>query len=290
MIGYYSLVFTNSQGDSISFGATKPYVLQSIQGLDTPSTDIQTKRAPFQDGTTFTDALLMSRDIIIDVHVLAGTDSLIYTYRDELFKIFSPKFGEGTLTIGYEGIERSIKCVPDRVIAPNSTRTCGYQKAMIILFASNPTIQDSEFTTVVLAAFTGGFTLPFSFPISFGTVGQDVIIDNTGHVDVPILITMTGPLEDPVFTNNTTGFKIELTGAGGLTLLAGETLTINTNLATPTIIIDDGVTESNAYKYLSSDSVLWQLVLGENELSYVAAAQGGAATVQVQYKNGYLGV
>ena len=134
------------------------------------------------------------------------------------------------------------------------------------------------------------FQFPFAFPISFGTVGQDTTIDNTGHLKTPILITMTGPLENPIFTNDTTGDIISLTGAGGLTLLVGETLVINTNPASPTVQITDGVTTTNAYKYLSADSVLWQLELGENDVSYVATAQSGAASVTISYKKRYLGV
>lgn len=290
MTGYYNLTFTNSEGQSIVFSEALPYVLQSVQGLDFPESDIQTKRAPYQDGTTFTDALLQSRDIVLEVHIKGVDNSAIYSARDTLGNVFSPKKGKGTLTIEYESTSRSIGCVCERVLMPNSdgNRTCGYQKAQIRLFADNPAILDSEFTTISVTAFEGGFSLPFSFPFNLGTLGSSKTISNTGHLERPVIITAVGALQTPTFTNETTGEKIELSNAGGLNLLIGETLTIDTNSSEPSITITDGTTTTNAYKYLSADSALWQLILGDNVISYTAVAQDENPNISI--KKGYISV
>lgn len=289
---FYEAEYTNGIGETINFGSELPFRIQGIDGLDSADSEIQTKRSPFTDGTTFTDGLLKSRLMNLRMSVFADNNQQIEGFRQELFKKLSVKNGMGVLKITSETRELSINCIPQKVIAGNrgNNRLQQYQKVMIPFFAPDPSLQDVDFTTITLAAFTGGFSFPFSFPISFGTVGQSETIDNTGDTETPVLITMTAPLTNPVFTNETTGEVIDLTGGGGLDLIAGETLVINTSLTNPSIFKTDGITTVNAYSFLTSDSVLWQLALGENIVSYVAAAQSGAASVELAYKLRYGGM
>lgn len=291
-LGFYTATWTNSLGDTIDIGIVEPFIMNGIDGMDTPDAEIQTKRAPFQDGTTFTDALLKQRFMNLRFSIFGDDNSQIEMFRSELFKKFSPTLKEGTLTINSDSQSLSIPCVARKVIAGNrkKSRTECFQDIMIPLVASDPAFLDEEFTEITLAAFTGGFQFPFAFPISFGTVGQSTTIDNIGHMETPVIIEMAGALTNPVFTNDTTGQSIDLTGGGGLTLLAGETLIINTDKFSPSIIKMSGGVPTNAYEFLTSDSELWQLALGENDVSYVAASQTGAASVTLKFKLRYVGM
>ena len=47
-------------------------------------------------------------------------------------------------------------------------------------------------------------------------------------------------------------------------------------------------TQTNAMQYLSSDSTFWQLVPGENIVTF--SAPGGSATVTIEYASRYTGV
>jgi hypothetical protein len=59
-----SLVFTNALNVSMTL-YQDPYLITTLDGLDMPTVDQQEQKAPYQDGTTFLDALFEPRTVTV---------------------------------------------------------------------------------------------------------------------------------------------------------------------------------------------------------------------------------
>lgn len=284
----YQFLFTNSQGESIYLNYESPFILERVDGLSSIPVDTQGEKAPYQDGNTYIDSVLDVRTLSFICQV-RGTD--IETNRRKAIRVLNPKLGVGSLsfTNTRNGITRTLDCVVDGVpnfLDDHDNRRPTMERFTFDLVANNP-LWKGDAQTWTLASFIGGFQFPWSFPLSFGTVGTDLLLTNDGDSDAPLFITLTGPLTNPLITNETTGEFIKLTQ----NLLAGYKLEINTAMGSKdvTIISNLGV-RSNGFQYLSPDSTLFELGVGTTELSYVADFQPSAVAVQLIYNPRYIGV
>lgn len=99
-----------------------------------------------------------------------------------------------------------------------------------------PTIQDSIFTSVS--------------------------VSNSGTYDSPPEIIISGPSTNPVVTNQTTGKKMEFSKSGGVSLNAGETLTIN--VASGSIVKTVSGVDTDVSGNMSDDSQWIYIQRGTN--------------------------
>lgn len=290
------LIFTNSRGESVVMSdSTKsaPYVLHAIEGTGAADVDIQTQKAPYQDGQTFVDAVLGVRAIPITFGIRGLTDLEIYQRRRELSRIFNPKNGLGTLQFQNSGGVYSIPTVAENPPAfPDGwgNRVPGLQVASVDLLCPDPHWRDIDETTETLDVWAGGLefgALEFG-TLEFATSGAVSAINNAGDVETPVEITITGPCTNPSVTNNTTGKTISITRS----LLAGEKIEIDTAFGRKRVehISALGV-RTNAMHWLTDDSELWGLAVGDNELEYSeTSGAGGAGDVTVSWYNKYVGI
>lgn len=102
---------------------------------------------------------------------------------------------------------------------------------------------------------------------------------NLGDGDVPVIITLTGPMTGVAVINRTTEEELSLTG----TLAAGETLVLDTKRKT--ITLNGNV---NAYDRLDLPrSRWWGLAPGTNVLELAAATYSAGAKMRVDYYDGW---
>lgn len=284
----YKFTFTNGRGQSIEIGNTPPFVLEEVEGIAGVGSETQLEKAPFQDGASYLDSLMDIREITIVAQIRANGD--MESRRSEMLRIINPKTGLGKLTFENNGIKRVIDCVVS--VAPvmpdnKSNRLRNWQRVQFQFMAPDPYFKDSEAMKFVLASFVGGFTIPFSFPISFGSVGQTLNLDVDSDVDTPILIRMNGELINPTIVNVTTGKFIRVVQ----TIPDGSTLEIDTAFGQKRVeIIDSLGNRTNAFHYLDPLSSLFVLEPGENTLTYTATSQGVNASADIAYFNRYMGV
>lgn len=98
----------------------------------------------------------------------------------------------------------------------------------VSLFAPDPriytdTTSSAEYDPTSTGA--GGLSFSLGFALAFGAGGSATLnAVNEGNIDTPPTFTITGPVTNPVITNETTGQAIYTTGLG---LSTGETLTID---------------------------------------------------------------
>lgn len=288
-----TLTFTSSAG-SLELGSSPPYIMHSFEGAGGLETEIQTVRAPYQDGKTYLDTLAEMREITFQVALLADTQAELYERMRELSSIFNPKLGQCSLVYVNDYHTREIACYVDRApVFPigDEHRGPGFQNCLIQLLATDPFWLDEYQTTEVLAAVTPCLEFPLEISeegVELGShSGGIIVIDNDGDVEAPLTFEFAGPVTDPKILNETTGEYIELI----YPLLLGETMRITTAFGQKTaVIIDELGAETSAFQYLNLASTFFQLQRGENTLIFTASAGSDKAEITIRYRKRYVGV
>jgi len=117
---------------------------------------------------------------------------------------------------------------------------------------------------------------PYSEPVQ-------IVIINPGEVAVPWSARIFGPCAKPKLYNNTSGEGILLTGSGGLTLAAGESVVIDSATRT---ITQDG---SSRYRYLDVvNSDWWALYPGDNAISFEPETFSPGALAEITWRPAWL--
>ncbi len=277
------LIYTNHNGLSVELGNTQPYILTSFD--DGVSLDVQTQKAPFQDGATHIDTLLEPRDLSMVVTIVAPS-LLQYEKRVEISSTFNPKV-KGKLKYVNDYVSREIDVVVDRPPRFSSGRANlgpNHQRVLINLLAPTPFWMGLMENIVKLEDFVSTFSFPFSFPVSFATRGDLATINNLSDVSTPIEVEFRGLAENPKITNVTTGEFIQI----NKTIASGESLFINTDFGKKKVEIAVGSQRLNAFSYIDLDSTFFELIPGQNELTFLT--DSGTPEVYVKYRNRYVGV
>jgi len=126
------------------------------------------------------------------------------------------------------------------------------------------------------------FTLPFGFPIRFGTRGFFGTAINGGQVAAPALIEVAGSGETPTLINHTTGVRITVARA----VAHGDLLVIDTDPGALSVAIRTAKGERiPAHGYLTLDSSLTDFTLrpGANRLEYKPSVPSVASRVRFRW-------
>lgn len=282
------LYFTNARGESVLIdGSTHPLLLSKLEGIGGAPAEIQMQKAPYQDGMTYIDTVLGPRYLSVEGAIWSLKPDEVMDRRQKLVRVFNPKLGLGRLRLEIEStaweidaIAESSPVFPDRGGAP-------IQRFLVSFVCPDPAWRDPVEERWTLASLIGGFTFPFSFPIQLGIVGQSLVIENRGDLETPVLIRMHGPLGNPTLTNETTGKKLSIVRK----IQTGETLEINTAFGKKSVtIIDAARNRSNGFYYVAPDSEFWQVIPGENWISYTATEESPASSVTLSFFHRYAGV
>ena len=279
----HKITFTNSIGNSVVLGP-KPFKVIRIDGTGGTEADIQTQKAPYQDGHTFVDALLEPKTVEIELTIFARSKEEVFQLRRELTNIFNPKLGVGLLTYEYPGGVKEIEAVPESTpVFPSGPWV--FQKAMISLICPAPFWLDPLKNIVKLEDFVANFRFPFNLPVVFSARGDTRTIINDGDVPTPITVEFRGRAINPRITNVTTGEFIQVNRE----IPENYRLVIDTEFGRKrvSIIAPDGV-ETNAFHYIDLESTFFDLEVGENQLSFITS--GGSPEVYIHFKKRYLGV
>ena len=294
------LAYTNSKGDSITFDRHN-YLFTALTGFGEVGAEIQTQKAPYQDGSTFIDVVLNERAISFEVSILGINESDVAHKRSRLAQVFNPKLGMGKLSYTVGTIERVIDVVVEHVptfMPGKDVRGRKFQRSVIDLLALNPYWRSEQERVEQLVTFSGGLTFPLILPTIFGNQKSDAksrIIINDGDSPTPIEVTFEGPATSPIrIENETTGEFIEV----AQNLLDGEKLWITTAFGRKRVekIAVDG-SRTNAFHYIYIDpsgagpsSSFFQLEPGNNLLTYSTGEDYEKAPVTIKFYPRYLAV
>ncbi len=138
-----------------------------------------------------------------------------------------------------------------------------------------------------ISTWIGGLKFKFKLPFKFKQKGESKKnIINDGDVETFIEVFFKGPAVNPCVQNNSTGDFIKVNR--GLT--SDDTLYISTEFGHRKVeIVRNGVKE-NAFHYIDPKSTFFQLQTGDNMIEYTTENDLDPQSVEVRYRNRYLGV
>jgi len=280
--------FTNGSGDI--FDIQDNYLLQPTWDTGNASVEHQTSKAPYQDGETYIDTVFGTGNPILEFYIIGATRQEIHDRRLIVAKHFNPKLGIGTLKwVQDDGVTTyCLDCIPMQPSFPSGDDARGedFQIAIIQFIALSPYWYNPTQIERIMVGFSGGFSFPFKFPFNLGTVGSQIIAENSGNVETPVIIYLYGEVVNPKIENLTTEEEISI----NQTIQDGEILIINTAFGEKSALILSGGEYVNAFEYVDPDSVFWKLDPGSNSLRYTVDSEGANAQCLIYYYNRYSGV
>jgi len=281
------LVYTNPLGVSVTLFDDK-YLITTLDGIDLPTVDLQEQKAPYQDGTTYLDALLEPRTIVV-TGAIVNIQQLgsIFTNRAIILSALNPKNGPGVLAYTNDNSTYTTTCIIAQAQFPNKLATDPFQIFQIQIYCNDPYWYASASSSASMSVVTGGLTFPITFPITFGTYTGNLPVgaNNTGDSVTPVMITITGPSQVPIVTNTTTGQFV----SSNIVLNNGDVLIINTKFGSKSVVYyPSGGTPQNQMASLVAGSSFWNLNIGNNVLNFSDLTLGSATCV-VSWNNRFSG-
>jgi hypothetical protein len=281
----YYITFINA--DDEEFNISPPnYLLLNFDGFEQGQVEIQSSKAPYQDGETYIDNLFAKKIITLEIALFGDNQQEVFDRRLIISRIFNSRLGMGKLRLQQvTGSTYDIDVIT-KSIQFGSVTSKYHNKAIIELIAPNPFWYDPTQVESIMVGFSGGFSFPFSFPFNLGTVGSEIEVANSGNIETPIMIYFYGEVIDPVITNETTDEEIIITQ----TINDGDILIVNTAFGEKSALILSGGEYVNAFEYVDPDSTFWKLAPGSNTIKYTVTSEGANAQCRIYYYHRYSGV
>lgn len=227
---------------------------------------------------------VLSRPIEISADYL-GSDELKSDKRQELIRFFSP-FSSGALTVNYLGVEREIEYEVES-FQIESQNVCDMLEFKIELSCMDPMFKDIVQTGETISTWVKGWAWKFTLPFKLKERGEPKKnVFNSGHTEAPLEIYFHGPAVNPKITNLSTKEFIRIKRE----LTSDDILYINTAFGQKKVEIIRGGVSTDAFDYIDLQSVFFSLQVGDNMLEYTSENGLDPQSVEVRYKNRYIGV
>lgn len=246
-------------------------------GLYMPPTAQLNQRTPLQPGSNWKYTDIQDRILTLPVLVFATSETLLRTQLRSMIDTWFAAPGTLRATAPDGTTQRDLNSAYyfaglDIDETDNSKRGPGWVEAPLQLWAPDPFWYDT-------AATTAG-------PYTNTQMGAGVTIANGGAYACDATWTLHGPFTNLVITNTTSGYKMDISANGGLTLGNTDSLVIDTKAGTITL---NGTTSEMSH--LSTASVLFQLLTGNNAITFTyTGGLNGTTTATVSYKQRYRSV
>lgn len=260
-------------------------VLQGKQGFYMPPISHTDETVPFQSGSLYRQTRVEARDIDIPLLVRANDPKTLRQKVRECLRMFNPLHEGKIKVLSPDGTQRELACRYASGLEGNESKDVkgSYWQTLVLVFrAFDPYWYDSvtKVETFRLNESPGLFFPILPLRLVSSTVFADISINNTGDVESFPEWIITGPGENIVISNLSTGEQTKLE----LKLESWESLTINT--ATKLITKNDG---TNLFYTLTDDSSLWSLKEGENSIRLEMSIATEESSVQLSYRPRYWG-
>lgn len=254
------------------------------------------QRGPLQHGETDKGFRLDPRIASIVLFLRGNSRQDLYDLRSQILDIFAPSNSPIKLRWTLNDI-RQIDCYFDKNMSMSSSDRPGFsQRVAITLRCPDPTFYDpaGAATTFGLGGGSDDLAIPLEVPMLVG--GSK--IDSTKAIayggnwrSYPHLIRITGPIDDCIITNNSTGEVLDFTG---VTISNGDYYDINLTYGNKTVIDSSG---NNKIADLSDDSDLgtWHLGAepevddGLNSINVTGNTITQTTKVEINYFERFLG-
>jgi hypothetical protein len=279
--------------NELLMGTGQSYRIVQIEGLaDYP--EVRSSDSPLlqRHGLLPGDDFAGGRSVVVTLEVEGGTNANLSTVMTTLKMALCPCQTESPLTMQIPGIGDGGICRlnarPRKMssVVDKRWRVASQPRLLVEFFATDPRIYDNTESSLQasLPVSVSGLTWNLSWNLSWGTASTSgsVYANNLGSFPTPVVIRFDGPVTNPSVENVTTGRTLELSADGGLDLLTGEHVVLDSD--THTILL--GGTASR-YSKLSSDSEWFDLEPGPNELRF-RGTTAEAPTMTVTFRSAWV--
>lgn len=255
------------QGLLFNGGPVEPfYMVTSVDGLWAIDDKINDSDNQVDDGEFFGEDHVASKQIIVNLDILAATEASAQGYLDSLRSAWQPQLDFIPFAFRKAGFsdKQFLWVKPRKLAAPNNWDTTKGRLTVVgELRAADPRIY--ELTQQLVAIPTNG-----NANCSQGgwySRGSDPIIE------------IDGPFTNPRITNNLWARTIRL----DLVVPFGQTLIID--VAAKTILMYDGANYFDYYSYKRNDNQWWSLTPGVNNIAFAATGTTSNTHCRVKWYN-----
>ena len=266
------------------------------------------ERGPLQHGETDRGFRLDPRFFRLFLDVEGSSWENLWTKRNSLLDIFRPtndpvivRWTFDPDAAGLGGFDSTIRQIDafleGDMKMPSSRREAFAQKVVVGLKANDPTFYDP--TAIAVTFQLGGASgsnmpVPSEVPTEIGgsTIDQSTAVNYTGNVQSYPVIRVTGPITDPVITNNTIGLGLDFTGT---TIAGGDYYDIDLRYGEKSVEDSSGDNQL-ADLVNSSDFATWRLETspdapsGINSINVAGTAATSSTKVELTYWVRYIGI
>ncbi|WP_371538369.1 phage tail family protein [Streptomyces sp. NBC_00466] len=262
------------------------WVLQpGVRGLDMPGYDFYTDASPQIDGNALRGLRAQPREIFLPV-VFFGPNRAGFIERKRcFFRTLNPYLGLGALTLTEsDGTFRTIEAYYVSGAEGDfgeDTSGLHWQVVGLTFSCPSPYWVGDQVSKTFSAGATGGFFPVLPLVVRDSQVLGDATIDNPGDAASFPVWTIHGPATSAVITNTTTGQSFSVTASLG----SSDVLVVDTRERVQTAVLNGS---TNWWPNLATDSELWALQPGLNDMSLTLVGTNSSTTVRVDYQPRYL--
>jgi hypothetical protein len=279
------IICEDRQGSKVTFGYFPPCWISSVDGLGSDF-NVYTAKSTGQDGENYngSDAELRNIVIVLDI---AKTDFLVQ--RNLLYSFFQPR-SAGVLYY-YDGDEsKKIKYYTEKV-TPSGTDNDAVRNLTISLICPDSVWKALEDETVSMAKVEGDITFPVEpaaeFTVSHRNADVMAAVDNASNAARGLTITFEadGEVETPTMIEVTRQEKLQI----GLTLHAGDVLTVTTGVNNKRVLLTSGGVTTNVNSKWVFGSTWLQAEPGSNVFRYTADSGEDSLSAVIRSTPAYWG-
>lgn len=262
-------------------------VLKGMNGRFMPPVALIEEEVPFIQGSRLREVKVKARDVDIPLMIQGNSEVDLRNKVRDALRMFNPLKGDGKLrSVSVDGSQRELTCRYSGGFEgkeDNNTKGDTWQTLVLVFRAFDPFWYDTSTNVQTFQIGEPATFFPF-FPLrlSSSTVFSDTTVDNTGDVETWPEWIVTGPGENIVLRNLTTGEITHLETS----IQEGESITIDTRPFHKTVTKNDG---TNLFYTLSDDSSLWTLQEGKNSIRLEMSNATEESNIQLSYRNCYWG-
>ena len=272
----------------LTMGDGTNYQLVTIDGLEGLPSMVQTDvKRPRAHGQFLGGMFASGRQVSCEVAITASSDVAFRAALDALSDATTPlPFTETPLTYSLPGMvgSRLVNArALDRAIVIDVDYTHRVAHAACLWWATDPTIYDdpAQSLSTTLPLDDGGVTWPIVWPAYWGVSSSSGLITavNAGGISAPVVITITGPVDNPSLENVTEGKTM------AFTLHLGATDTLTVDPAHFSVLMNGIVNKRGS---MTPGSRWWDLQPGTNLISYHAPTALSGSTAAVSWRSAWI--
>lgn len=255
------------------------------------SANMVTTKVWNQHGNTFINAFMDSFDseLVFALRSRGLTNAEIENERRKVTDICNPMNREILMRVTLNSgnvYNRDVTFIAAPIFPTGfDNRNKDFQKVQLLYEANNPFWYSSKGIVETFRGVEPLFEFPFTMsptePIIFGNVIPNNVAFNTGQVEAPVIIRIMGACVNPKITNVTTGEFIRFKD---LTMDADDEVLIDTTFGQKRVELNG----ENIFNKLDFSSSFFNLIIGENEISFTDDTASNDATIHFIYRNLYI--